>query len=481
MDTDRRDRGVHPIWWAVGLLLVLGLFIGMSGALFLGTFRKFVPVTLTSGRAGLVMEEGGKIKMRGVEVGRVGAVRRSNSQVSLNLEIYPEQARFIPANVEAQIRATTAFGSKYVDLTYPADPSPNHIVAGAVLQSQNVTTEVNTVFQSLNNVLAQVDPPKLNSVLSAFAEGLRGLGPTIGEATTAANHVLPELNSRMPTIQQNWRSLRGFGDTYAEAMQDILATLDSAATTSATIDARATQLDELLVSVIGFSGTGIELLGPSKDNLVAGINALQPTTALLHKYDPVLTCLLVGAKLLTDSDSEGGYGAAEWNGGRNGKSEILDIALLLGDDPYRYPQNLPITGAKGGPGGKPSCGSLPDVSKNFPQRYLVTNTGWGAGVEMRPNPGIGFPGYANYFPVTRGNPEPPSLRNQGGPAPGPIPYPGAPPYGAPQYGPDGTPLYPGLPPAPPPGAPREPGPVPGAEPFVPPFPMVVPPTPAPSP
>ncbi|CAA0105707.1 Uncharacterised protein [Mycolicibacterium vanbaalenii] len=481
MDVDRRDRGLHPIWWAVGLLVVLSLLIGMSGALFLGTFRTFVPVTLTSDRAGLVMEEGGKIKMRGVEVGRVGAVRRLNSQVSLKLEIDPEQAKFIPANVEAQIRATTAFGSKYVDLTYPADPSPNHIVAGAVLQSQNVTTEVNTVFQSLTNVLAQIDPPKLNSVLSAFAEGLRGLGPRIGEATTAANRVLPKLNSRMPTIQQNWRSLRGFGDTYAGAMQDILATLDSATTTSATIDTHAAQLDELLVSVIGFSRSGIELLGPSKDNLVAGINALQPTTALLHKYDPVLTCLLVGAKLLTDPESEGGYGAAEWNGGRNGKSEILDIALLLGDDPYRFPQNLPITGAKGGPGGKPSCGSLPDVSKNFPQRYLVTNTGWGTGVEMRPNPGIGFPGYANYLPVTRGIPEPPSLRNQGGPAPGPIPYPGAPPYGAQQYGPNGTPLYPGLPPAPPPGAPRAPGPVPGAEPFVPPFPMDVPPTPAPSP
>ena len=54
---------------------------------------------------------------------------------------------------------------------------------------------------------------------------------------------------------------------------------------------------------------------------------------------------------------------------------------------------------------------------------------------MRPNPGIGFPGYADYFPVTRGIPEPPSIRHPGGPAPGPVPYPGAPPYGAQQYAP----------------------------------------------
>ena len=100
-------------------------------------------------------------------------------------------------------------------------------------------------------------------------------------------------------------------------------------------------------------------------------------------------------------------------------------------------------------------------------RQLITNTGFGTGVDWRPNPGIGFPAYANYLPVTRAVPEPPSIRNLfGGPAPGPIPYPGAPPYGAPMYAPDGTPLWPGLPPAPPPGAPKDPGPRPGSEPFV---------------
>ena len=112
-------------------------------------------------------------------------------------------------------------------------------------------------------------------------------------------------------------------------------------------------------------------------------------------------------------------------------------------------------------------------------RQLVTNTGWGTGVDIRPNPGIGFPGYANYLPVTRGVPEPPSIRNLfGGPAPGPnagypqavIPAPGDYPYGAPMYNPDGTPIWNNLPPAPPPGAPRDPGATPGSEPFVVPFP-----------
>jgi phospholipid/cholesterol/gamma-HCH transport system substrate-binding protein len=153
--------------------------------------------------------------------------------------------------------------------------------------------------------------------------------------------------------------------------------------------------------------------------------------------------------------------------------------LLFGDDQYRYPDHLPITGARGGPGGKPGCGSLPDVAENFPVRDLVTNTGFGTGIDIRPNPGIGNPFYTDLFPVTRGVPEPPSLRGRiRAPAPGPIPYLGAPAYGAPMYAPDGTPLYPGLPPAPPPGAPREPGPPPpGSEPFVVPHPAQMQPIP----
>ena len=46
-----------------------------SHAIFGGTFSSYVPVTLTSDRAGLVMEPGAKVKLRGVQVGRVAAIQ----------------------------------------------------------------------------------------------------------------------------------------------------------------------------------------------------------------------------------------------------------------------------------------------------------------------------------------------------------------------------------------------------------------------
>jgi phospholipid/cholesterol/gamma-HCH transport system substrate-binding protein len=437
------------------------------------SFASFVPVTLVSDRSGLVMEVGAKVKLRGVQVGEVDGVTGGKDPITLKLNIFRDQAKFIPADVGARIEATTIFGAKYVELIYPSDPSPQRLQAGAVLTSSNVSTEVNTVFENLVGLLDQVDPAKLNAILSALAEGVRGQGERIGEATTDLNQVLLALNPRSETIRADWRSLKGFADTYSAAAQNILATLDAASTTSDTITKKSKQLDSLLLNVIGFSNSGVNLLAPHRADFVAAINDLAPTTALLAKYNPEYTCLLVGAKTLLD---DGYFSMA---GGDNGKSLIVDAALLFGKDQYRYPDNLPIIAAKGGPGGKPSCGSLPDVAKNFPVRALVTNTGWGTGIDWRPNPGIGRPFYTDLFPVTRAIPQPPTLRGQDrGPAPGPIPYPGAPPYGAPMYAPDGTPLYPGEPPAPPPMAPREPGPPPvGSEPFVVPNPAEMQPNP----
>ena len=464
---------IRPAWWTLILIAVIVGIIVLTTVLFTGSLNSYVPVTLTSDRAGLVMESGGKVKMRGVQVGKVTQITGGNDPVSLRLEIDPDQVKYIPANVEARIRATTAFGAKYVDLIYPSDPSPKRLAPGTVIKSENVSTEVNTVFQNLVGVLQQIDPAKLNGALSALADGLRGQGSAIGQAITDSNQWLMAVNPRSETIRSDWQALKGVSDTYGSAAQNILSVLDAASTTSATITTNAKALDSLLLSTIGLSRSGIELLGPNKDNLIRAIDTAQPTTSLLMKYNPELTCTLVGGKAALDD------GWTDVAGQANGKSAILDVALLLGDDPYQYPDNLPIVGAKGGPGGKPGCGSLPDVAKNWPVRYLVTNTGWGTGLDVRPNPGIGFPGYANYLPITRAVPEPPSIRYPGGPAPGPIPYPGAPPYGAPLYGPDGTPLYPGLPPAPPPGAPRDPGPTPGSEPFVVPHPAQLQPTPTP--
>ena len=441
MDHRPGDHRIATKWWPLFLIAVIAALVFATAASFSGAFRSSVPVTLAADRSGLVLEKGAKVKMRGVDVGRVRAIDGGRGDARLLLDIDADQVRYIPANVGARINVTTIFGAKFVDLVYPEHPLSERLPAGTVLRAQNVTTEVNTVFENVVDLLKMVDPMKLNAVLSAVADAVRGRGERIGAATSALNEVLTALNARNDIFRQDIRSLKSLSDTYGNAAQDILAILDSAATTSTTVVNHQSELDTLLLNAIGLSRSGTTLLGSTGENLVATINSLEPTTRLLQTYSPTYTCLLQGAQWVVDNSGP--------IFGGDGRTFVVDVALLPGNDPYVFPDNLPVVAAKGGPGGKPGCGSLPDATKNFPVRQLVTNTGWGTGLDIRPNPGIGHPCWADYFPVTRAVPQEPSIRQCiPGPAVGPEPYPGSPPYGAALYGPGGQPLWPGVPPAP---------------------------------
>ncbi|OSC31570.1 MCE-family protein MCE3A [Mycobacterium vulneris] len=442
------EHRVHAGWWTVGLLTLIGTVLFVAWASFQGTFRSSVPVTLTADRSGLVMETDAKVMLRGVQVGHVTQIDSRNGGAGLKLDIDSDQVRYIPANVEAKIAVTTVFGAKFVDLIPPEHPSPKRLAAGAVLHSSNVTSEVNTVFENVVDLLKMVDPQKLNAVLTAVADGVRGRGQRIGEATTDLNEVLQAVNARSRTLDRDWRSLTDFNKAYDAAAQDITAILDAATTTSATVVSHQKALDSLLLDVVGLSKAGTNLLGPTRNSFITSVNNLEPTTNLLLQYNPEYTCFVQGAAWFLDHGGE-----QVWGG--DGRSTVLDATLQLGNDPYIYPDNLPVVAAKGGPGGKPGCGSLPDPTKNFPVRQMITNTGWGTGVDIRPNPGLGHPCWVDYLPVTRGIPQPVSIRQCiPGPAPGP---PGPAPYGAPLYGPGGVPLWPGIPPAPLSPAPPGPG------------------------
>ncbi|OMC22143.1 MCE family protein [Mycobacterium sp. SP-6446] len=420
MSTDRRRhskgnstrRGkLDPIWWAPTLFLLVAGLIVLTAASFSGTFRPSIPLTLESDRAGLVMEPGAKVKLRGVQIGQVASIGTDVKAAQLRLKMDPGPFKYLPSNIEAEIKSTTAFGSKYVDLIVPEHPSAAALRPGAVLRSRNVTVEVNTVFENLQSVVQALDPAKLNAILSAFAQSVRGKGDRIGQAVTDANNLLLAVNPRMGTIQRDWRLFGKTSTAYSDAAQDILSILDSASTSSATLTENQRSLDTLLLSAVGFSQAGINVLGNSESNIVRSVNLLDPTTALLNKYSPTYTCLFQGAQWYVD------HGGRDALGG-NGYSVILDAALLFGDDPYRYPKHLPKVNATGGPGGRPSCGSLPDPSANFPVRALVTDTGWGAAPnEIRTNVAAGNPWWANYFPTTKNPPEAPRYFWRGGQPP----------------------------------------------------------------
>src|SRR5689334_6600560 len=152
-----KSSAVRPLA-GVGLVLAIVLIVALAIALFRGSFTTSTPITVISDRAGLVMDKDAKVKMRGVQVGKVESIeQRPDGTAALHLAMEPSQMGLIPSNVLVDITSNTVFGAKYVQLNPPPDPSPQTLRAGQVIQSQHVTVEVNTVFQQLVTVLDKID------------------------------------------------------------------------------------------------------------------------------------------------------------------------------------------------------------------------------------------------------------------------------------------------------------------------------------
>ena len=78
----------------------------------------------------------------------------------------------------------------------PEIPVPQRISSADVIDVTSVTTEFNTLFETVVDIAAQVDPIKLNQTLTATAQALDGLGDRFGESIENGNQILTEINAR---------------------------------------------------------------------------------------------------------------------------------------------------------------------------------------------------------------------------------------------------------------------------------------------
>jgi phospholipid/cholesterol/gamma-HCH transport system substrate-binding protein len=386
-------------WIAVATLLVLAVILASVYGQFRGAFTEKTQLTMIAARAGLLMDPGSKVTYNGVEIGRVGSisetVRDGKPAAKFTLEVYPRYLALIPSNVNADIKATTVFGGKYVALTTPANPSPQKISSRTVIDARSVTTEINTLFQTITSIAEKVDPVKLNLTLSAAAQSLTGLGEKFGQSVTNANALLDDVNPQMPQARRDIARLAALGDTYANAAPDLLDFLDDAVITSRTINAQQKDLDQALLAAAGFGNTGAELFNKGGPYLARGAADLVPSAQLLDTYSPELFCALRNYHDIVPitGASEGGFNGYSLNMDTevlsglgliaNPVSAVPVIASLVGGvagvvggapNPYIYPENLPRVNARGGPGGAPGCWQ-PITHDLWPAPELVMDSG----------------------------------------------------------------------------------------------------------
>src|SRR6516225_9299384 len=305
-------------------------------------------VVVSAPRAGLVMDKGAKVKYRGIQIDKVTDIGYSGDQARLTLAINSDDMHFIPANAPVHIAGNTIFGAKSVEFIPPQTPSPTSLRPDAHVEASAVSLEVNTLFQSLIDLLHKVDPVELNGTLSALAEGLRGHGDDLGSLLSGLNTLARQANPKLPALQEDFRKTGVVTNIYADAAPDLTTVFDNLPT-------------------IGLANNAYDTLEPAEQNFIDAINRLRAPIKVAHDYSPEFGCLFAGIE-------RGIKEFAPLIGVRKA-GLFTSSSFILGSPAYTYPESLPIVNASGGP----NCRGLPDIPTKqtggsfFRSPFLVTD------------------------------------------------------------------------------------------------------------
>ena len=344
-------------------------------------FTSTDPVTVMSPRAGLVMERDAKVKYRGIQIGKVKSIEYAGNQAKLTLAVDSNQLRYIPSNAVVRIAGNTIFGAKSVEFVPPPSPSSSPLRPGAQVQASSVQLEVNTLFQTLIDVLHKIDPVDLNATLSALGEGLRGNGDNLGATLAGLNYYLQQLNPKLPTLQQDFQKTAAVGNIYGDAAPDLVSVLDNVPTISNTIVDQQDNLNATLLAATGVANNGYATLAPAQNDYIAAIQRLRAPLKVAADYSPEYGCLFKAISKAIDT-----FGPVI-GGTRPGL--FVASNFLPGAPAYTYPESLPMVNGSGGP----NCRGLPDMPTKqyggswYHPPFLVTDNAY---VPFQPNTELQF-------------------------------------------------------------------------------------------
>jgi phospholipid/cholesterol/gamma-HCH transport system substrate-binding protein len=278
---------------AVGLAVIV-LVAGLLIATYLRVFADVVEVTVMADRGGLLLDEGARVRMSGVAVGEVRDTEiQEDGRVKVTVAIDSDKADLVPADVVASIRATTVFGSKFVDLRVPEKrTSEESIGDGDVIEATDVTVEVNDVFAHGIDVLRAVEPAKLNATLTAASTALDGRGDRFGQFFEDWDAYLAALEPHLGALETDLATSPQVMGTYADVAPQFIDIGDNFSTTSDTLVARQRDLDRLLTGTVEGADAASTLLLALEQPLLAFNAQWGPVTALGREYAPTIGCLI---------------------------------------------------------------------------------------------------------------------------------------------------------------------------------------------
>ncbi|MGV9672221.1 MlaD family protein [Gordonia sp. NPDC003504] len=234
--TDGRNPSlVQYLLRGLAFLIVLVIVFVLLFMRYQGVFTSTVSVSAKLTDVGDGLTTGADVRYNGFIVGQVKGVAASDETGAkgialrqVDIDVLPEQAEGIPANVTARTVPSNLFGVNSVELVPPATASSDHLSSGASIPADASlpTIKLQDAQNQLRTLLQAVPPEQLAGVLGTIADALNGGGQTFGLFVGVLDNYFKTLNAQFPPgapsgFENFDNSVRGLSESAPELLDTL--------------------------------------------------------------------------------------------------------------------------------------------------------------------------------------------------------------------------------------------------------------------
>ncbi|MFC9893296.1 MCE family protein [Nocardia sp. NPDC127579] len=230
-------------------LIVFALVMGFLMARYKGYFVPKVNVVAQLTTTGDGLPSKADVKFRGVLVGAVKDVdvAAKGELQNVRIELKPELAEGVPANVTARVVPSNLFAVTSVELVFNG-PADQFLSEGSVIEEDRSkgTIALQDTLTSVEKVLDKIDPVQFGRVLGTLSQALDGSGRMPGSTVERLDRWLLSVDQSIPDLGVMLNDISSSVHALNQSAPELLDVVSSSVQTARTIADRRAQLVALL-------------------------------------------------------------------------------------------------------------------------------------------------------------------------------------------------------------------------------------------
>jgi phospholipid/cholesterol/gamma-HCH transport system substrate-binding protein len=222
------------------------------------------------------------VKVNQVTVGTVEKIELNGWTARVTVRL-PKSVR-LPDNAVAELRQTSLLGEKYVQLEPPADVAP----VGTLCDGDNIplartgrNTEVEEVLSALSLLLNGGGVAQLKVIETELSHALGGNETQIRDLLVQLNTFVGGLDRQKTEIVRAIDGIDALSAKIAARRTDLAAALDALPEGLKVLADQRKQLTQMLTALSNLGAVGTRVIGATKADTVANLQALAPVLGKL--------------------------------------------------------------------------------------------------------------------------------------------------------------------------------------------------------